>query len=72
MVGDLVHAQNYGPCEIVEKLGSTLFTVQLKDGRKARKHTHQLMARVTNAEVADKDPGTLNGNDVLEYSARPV
>lgn len=76
VVGDLVYAQNYGqgpkwlPGEIVEKHGSTLFTVQLKDGRKARKHTDQLMARATDAGVADKDPGTPDDNDVLEYPAK--
>ena len=63
VVGDLVYAQNYGqgpkwlPGEIVEKHGSTLFTVQLKDGRKARKHTDQLMARATNAEIKIRIPG---------------
>ena len=69
VVGDLVYAQNYGqgpkwlPGEIVKKHGSALFTVQLKGGRKARKHTDH-------AEVADKDHGTPDDNDVLEYPAR--
>ena len=75
VIGDLVYAQNYRqgpkwlPGVIVEKHEST-FTVQLKDGRKATKRTDHLLARATNAEVVDKDPGTPDGNDVLEYPAR--
>ena len=51
-VRELVYTRNYSqgpmwlPGEIVEKQGSTLYTVLLTDGQRVSKHTDQLMTRV--------------------------
>ena len=75
-VGELVYARNYGqgpkwlPGEIVEKQGSTLYTVLLTDGRRVRKHTDQLMTRVKPAKQDRAESDVKNGPeecDPVEY-----
>ena len=72
-VGDLVYARNYSPGpmwlpgEIVEKQGSTLYTVLLTDGRRVRKHTDQLMTRVRPAETARTESNGPEECDPVEY-----
>ena len=75
-VGELVYAQNYGqgpkwlPGEIVEKQGSTLYTVLLTDGRRVRKHTDQLMTQVKPAKQDRAESDAKNGPeecDPVEY-----
>ena len=75
-VGELVYARNYGqglkwlPGEIVEKQGSTLYTVLLTDGRRVRKHMDQLMTRVKPAKQDCAESDAKNGPeecDPVEY-----
>ena len=53
----LVYAKNYGqgtawlPGKVVEKHGSTLYTVLLQDRRQVRKHTDHLMASTESRET---------------------
>ena len=71
-----MYARNYSPGpmwlpgEIVEKQGSTLYTVLLTDGRRVRKHTDQLMTRVRPAATARTETNASNGPeecDPVEY-----
>ena len=79
VVGDQVYARNYGqgpiwlPGKVVEIHGTTLFTVQLEDGRKVRKHLDQLLARARStpgdsAESMSRDAA--DESDAMEYSSR--
>ena len=51
-VGDRVYAKNYGsgnpwlPGKVTSKLGSTMYSVLLNDGRNVRKHADQIRSRV--------------------------
>ena len=68
-----MYARNYSPGpmwlpgEIMEKHGSTLYTVLLTDGRRVRKHTDQLMTRVRPAETARTASNGPEECDPVEY-----
>ena len=59
-VGNLVYARNYAsgptwlPGEVVEKHGSSLYTVLRRDGRRVRKHVDQLLARTVRKSLQGK------------------
>ena len=74
-VGDLVYARNYGPGvmwlpgEIVSGLGSTMYEVQLTDGRKVRKHADQLRSRIQVVPVAGDVEGETD-SEIDDFDAR--
>ena len=74
-VGDLVYARNYSPGvmwlpgKIVSNLGSTMYEVQLTDGRKVTKHADQLRSRTQVVHAAGDVEGE-SDSDIDDFDAR--
>ena len=74
-IGDLVYARNYGPGvmwlpgEIVSSLGSTMYEVQLADGRKVQKHADQLRSRIPVVPATDNVEEETD-SDIDDFDAR--
>uniref|UniRef100_A0A1X7TWK1 Uncharacterized protein n=1 Tax=Amphimedon queenslandica TaxID=400682 RepID=A0A1X7TWK1_AMPQE len=58
--GDLVFVRNYStgtkwlPGKVLESHGDVMFTIELEDGRKVRKHTDQLISRQVDSDAVEE------------------